>query len=479
MATQYGLTDKGPNIKRLDVILDEMQEHIVLRTGRNIKQNKQSFLNHELTNVSDKIAELWEFGQELYGAMYPTSATGISLDNSCEYGGVPRETAAKSYYKILCTGTDGTTIPEGTLIASDTNPAINLSLPSEAQITRAAFNKAEVILASPSAISALSVALNGTLYTVTPDTAKTTAENLAALAEAITDEDFTVTAEEEVLTIEAVDETSANVMVLSENLTTQTVGSVITFATVDDGDIVIPNGVITKIVKTVAGLDSVVNVGDYIAGQLIETDEEYRKSYTNKIYNRSSAMLESIRSAILQNVQGVLSVADYENYTDVTDDAGRPPHSIEVVVDGGDATEIAQQILNKKAGGIQTYGNVSVTLYGVYGEEIPIHFNRPTYVKVWFKVGVTLSTTTNPPTNYAELLEEQIIAKMDALEAGDSVIPQTFNLQVSGVDYIDVWLFATTDAGTMPTAYDKRVVSVSARERAVTDADRIEVVIDG
>ena len=81
-----------------------------------------------------------------------------------------------------------------------------------------------------------------------------------------------------------------------------------------------------------------------------------------------------------------------------------------------------------------------------------VRFNRPTYVKVWFKVGITLSPNTNPPTNYVELVKEQILEKMSVLGAGENVIPQKFNLQVSGIDYIDVWLFATPNDGDMPTA---------------------------
>ena len=180
-------------------------------------------------------------------------------------------------------------------------------------------------------------------------------------------------------------------------------------------------------------------------------------------------MLESIKSAILKNVQGVVSVAPYENCTNEVDSAGRWPHSIEVVVEGGDATEIAQQILNTKAGGINTFGSVETTLHGVYGEDIVVRFNRPTYVKVWFKVGVTLSPNTNPPTNYVELVKEQILEKMSVLGAGENVIPQKFNLQVS----------ATPNDGDMPTGYTQRSVSISARERAVTDENRIEVVMDG
>lgn len=317
------------------------------------------------------------------------------------------------------------------------------------------------------------------VYTITPDPKQSTSEALEALGTAITDKDFHVTVINDTIVIEAVDETSANTLVLSENLTTASVGSIVTFETVDAGNIFIPNGVITKIVKAVPGLTAVSNVGSYVAGRLAESDVEFRRSYADKIYNRSSAMLESIKSAILKNVQGVVSVAPYENCTNEVDSAGRWPHSIEVVVEGGDATEIAQQILNTKAGGINTFGSVETTLHGVYGEDIVVRFNRPTYVKVWFKVGITLSPNTNPPTNYVELVKEQILEKMSVLGAGENVIPQKFNLQVSGIDYIDVWLFATPNDGDMPTGYTQRSVSISARERAVTDENRIEVVMDG
>ena len=456
-----------------------MHSKMTERLGVNTRQNPQSLLNHTLTNVADEIAELWEFGVDVYHSQYTSSATGVSLDYAAQFGGSTREMAAKSYYSILCTGLDGTTIPAGTVIASDTNPATSLTATADATITRSAFNKATVILASPAATTALGVALNGNLYTITPDPKQSTSEALEALGTAITDKDFHVTVINDTIVIEAVDETSSNTLVLSENLTTASVGSIVTFETAEPGDIFIPNGVITKITKAVPGMESVVNVGSYVAGQLAESDVEFRKSYTNKIYNRSSAMLESIKSAILKNVQGVVSVAPYENCTNEVDSAGRWPHSIEVVVEGGDATEIAQQILNTKAGGINTFGSVETTLHGVYGEDIVVRFNRPTYVKVWFKVGVTLSPNTNPPTNYVELVKEQILEKMSVLGAGENVIPQKFNLQVSGIDYIDVWLFATPNDGDMPTGYTQRSVSISARERAVTDENRIEVVMDG
>lgn len=474
MAEQYGLTPNGPNIKRLDVILDEMHTALSEKLEVNTRLNPKSLLNHLLTNVADQIAELWEYGSEVYYSQYPSSATGSSLDNAAQFGGSTRAMPAKSYYHILCTGVDGTTVPAGTIISTNTNPAVNLTLETDAVITRSAFNKAVIVLAAPSPASALSIVLNGALYS---------AESLEEFSTKVKDEAFTVSYTENRLTIEAKDTVSANTMVLSDNLTTETVASVMMFGTEEYGDISIPNGAITRIVRAVSGLNKVENVGSYISGRLMETDTEFRQSYIEKIYNRSSNMLESIKSAIMSNVLGVTSVAPYENDTDEVDDMGRPPHSIEIVVDGGNQTEIAEQILKTKAGGISTYGSVETTLAGVYGEEIVVRFNRPTPVYIWFQVRVTLSTSVNPPINYSDLIKEVILECMANVDAGGDVLPQQFTIElykrVPGIDYFDIRLKGTTNPEESVEEYPDRSIAITARQRATTDEDKIGVVIDG
>jgi len=481
---KYGLTPKGPNIKRLDVIVDEMHSSMTEKVGVNTRQNPQSFLNHGFTNVADKIAELWEFGAEIHYSQYPATAEDVYLDSAAQFGGSTRGMPAPSYYHVLCTGIDGTVIPAGTLIASDTNPTTQLVLREQKVISRSNFNTATVKLAVSESTSALTVALNGTLYTFIPEEETHALAALQGLAASIQDKDFTTSIDEEnaMLRIAAVDVTSGNSLILSENLTTETVGAIITFATEDDGDILLPKGVVTKIVKAVTGLRSVVNVGSYIAGQLAESDIEFRKSYADKIFSRSSRMLESIKSTILDNVQGVTSVAPYENFSSVVDNMGRWPHSIEIVVDGGDQNEIARQILASKAGGINTYGSVEVEVPGEYGEDITIRFNRPTYLRVWFHVGITMSKSVSLPSNYADLIKGVILDWMEGVDTGVDIVPQRviskIDAAVSGIDYVDITLAVTEDEHR-PASYDKRSVTVSPRERAVVSTERIEVVIDG
>lgn len=482
--SEYGLTSNGPNIKRLDVILEEMHADMSEFLGVNTRQNPKSFLNHHLTNVADLFAELWEFGEDVYWSMYPSTAEGISLDNAAQYGGSTREGAAKSYYPVHCTGRDGMTLASGTMISSDTNPTTYLSLTAPRELSRSSFNQAAIKVASTEGNEVYTAAINGAVFSYAANTTDQK-EILDGLATAITDEGFTTEVDEEnlVLYLNAVDLISQNALVLSENLTTETVTCVITFGTMETGDILLPDGVITNIVKADSGLLSVVNQCGYIAGRKEETDTEFRQSYADKIYTRSSRMLESIRSAILNNVQGVTSVAPYENPSHEWDDHGRPPHSIEIVVDGGDSTEIAKQILKEKAGGINTFGDVAVLVAGKYDEDITIRFNRPTKVYTWFRLGITLRKNEGIPPNYVDLLRAVVLENVDGLNAGEDVVPQEFMSNLyqacSGIGYIDISMFTTTDSGAEPETYTERSVEITARQRAYTTESMIEVVIDG
>lgn len=482
MPNGYGVTEKGLVVKRLDRILDELHDDLSAGWGVNTRLNPKSYLNVLLTDFADKIAELWEFGGEIYNSMYPSSAEGISLDNAAQFGGSTRAAAAKTYYPIHCTGVDGTVVPAGTMIRSNTNPSISFVSSETKELSRQSFNKAWIRVLTVQAGSVYTIALNGALFSVNGAAGFTESTILAGLAEAIKCEDFTAKVVENLLFIEAVNLQSSNVLILTENLTTERVTSIINFASEDYGEIILPDGVITEIVKSVPGLTECCNLSGYIAGRLRETDTEFRRSYANKIFARSLRMLDSIKSAVLQNVQGVRSVAAFENDSNETDSAGRPPHSIEIIVDGGADQKIAEQILAQKAGGITTYGNVVVDVPGEEGENIPVRFNRPAYVYVWFKVIVTIGDDEELPINYVELIKDTIIGQMNNIGAGQKVMPQKFiagiYANVAGIDYVDIDAFSSTDLAEVPDNYTEKIVSINPRQRAVTDKTRIEVVID-
>lgn len=384
---------------------------------------------------------------------------------------------------------EGITLDEETLIESDTNPAIKFLSAEERTISRSSFNKAKVKVVSTQPGEAYTVALNGTLYSYTckaQDGPEAILGGLRDLILADEAEAFTASVDSEnvLLIIEAADVESENSMLLTDNLTTESVTAIISFASEEPGEVSLPNGAITKIVTAPTGFLSCTNLCGYVAGRLLETDVELRQSYVDKIFSRSSRMTDSIRSAILANCAGVTAVQVYENRTNETDSEGRPPHSVEAVVDGGSNSDIAEQILATVSAGITTYGSVSVDVPGEDDDMIEVCFNRPTYIYCWFKVTLTISKASLVPANYAELVETAIVDAMSQVENGEDVVPQQQFLpaiyeQVPGISYIDVSIYTTTSASEgQPSSYPLRSVEITNRQRAMTSSTRIEVALD-
>lgn len=486
---EYGITETGLRIKRFDTILSEINAFQTEGFGVQVGANTRSFLNVLNTGVADKIAELWELGADIYHNLSPMSADGAALDNAVQFGGNSREKARSTYYPIHCECTEGITLDEETLIESDTNPAIKFLSAEERTISRSAFNKAKVKVVSTQAGEAYTVALNGTLYSYTckaQDGPEAILGGLRDLILADEAEAFTASVDSEnvLLIIEAADVESENSMLLTDNLTTESVTAIISFASEEPGEVSLPNGAITKIVTAPTGFLSCTNLCGYVAGRLLETDVELRQSYVDKIFSRSSRMTDSIRSAILANCAGVTAAQVYENRTNETDSEGRPPHSVEAVVDGGSNSDIAEQILATVSAGITTYGSVSVDVPGEDDDMIEVCFNRPTYIYCWFKVTLTISKASLVPANYAELVETAIVDAMSQVENGEDVVPQQQFLpaiyeQVPGISYIDVSIYTTTSASEgQPSSYPLRSVEITNRQRAMTSSTRIEVALD-
>ena len=486
---EYGITETGLRIKRFDTILSEINAFQTEGFGVQVGANTRSFLNTLNTSVADKIAELWELGADIYHNLSPMLAEGAALDNAVQFGGNSREKARSTYYPIHCECTEGITLDEETLIESDTNPAIKFLSAEERTISRSSFNKAKVKVVSTQPGEAYTVALNGTLYSYTckaQDGPEAILGGLRDLILADEAEAFTASVDGEnvLLVIEAADVESENSMLLTDNLTTESVTAIISFASEEPGEVSLPNGAITKIVTAPTGFLSCTNLCGYVAGRLLETDVELRQSYVDKIFSRSSRMTDSIRSAILANCAGVTAAQVYENRTNETDSEGRPPHSVEAVVDGGSNSDIAEQILATVSAGITTYGSVSVDVPGEDDDMIEVCFNRPTYIYCWFKVTLTISKSSLVPANYAELVETAIVDAMSQVENGEDVVPQQQFLpaiyeQVPGISYIDVSIYTTTSASEgQPSSYPLRSVEITNRQRAMTSSTRIEVALD-
>ena len=164
---------------------------------------------------------------------------------------------------------------------------------------------------------------------------------------------------------------------------------------------------------------------------------------------------------------------------------GRPPKSVEIIVDGGDDGEIANTIYQKKTNGVRAYGNIIMDVSDMFGNIHKIGFSRPDYLYVWLRVVITGKDGKAMAPNFIQLTQDSILEDGKNLQVGDSVYLQTFlaNIysKVVSVSMVDIMAFAASTEKYIPAGeeYTLRNVLVSHRQKAVLDASRIEVVLDG
>lgn len=481
---KYGITDKGFVLKRLDVIQEEVHADLTEGFGVDTRLLGTSFLKTLVTTFTGQIADLWETAQESYYAKFPATAEGVNLDNAVQYGGIRRTPNKRTCYPLHCTGDDGTHVRDGVVVATNTMPEIRLYAAQEFQITRESFNSVDVAVAAPQE-GIYTVIINGESYSYN----SLDGEEMSIIAGLETamksNPEYTVEAVAgefgNVLRIVDTIQARSNLLVLSDNLTTASVTTIANFYTQDYGRITLPGGIVTKMVNNISGFKSVTNCLEPVYGRLAETDIELRQSYIAKSALRSNTMIDSIVAELLNNVANVESASGYENDTEMVNARGMPPHSIEIIVEGGDASEIAGAILRRKAGGIQTYGNVVVDVPGSYGDSIPVRFNRPEYLYAWLKV-VLHGDAGRLQVNYARLAVQSVMEDGSRLSAGESLLTQLLNegiySKVAGVTYIDIYTAYSIDASYVPgeSDYQLKNISATSRQKVLIDENRIEVV---
>ena len=477
----YGITDKGFVLKRLDTILEEIHTDLTDGWKVDTRLAGTSFLNTLITTFGNQIANLWETAQDSYYAKYPATATELNLDHAVQYGGIKRAGDKRTSYILHCTGDDGTYVRENAVVATNTTPEIRLFSAEEFQIARERFNKVSVIVASEDT-GVYTVSINGNQYSYSNPQGGKSSAILAGLAAAIKDEGYEVKVEDDVLIINDKTKTRENVLTLTDNLTTSSVTSLANFLTNDYGKITLPYNIVTRMVNNITGFTAVTKLLEPTYGRKRETDIELRQSYIAKSALRSNTMIESIIAELLNNVEDVESASGYENDMDVTDERGLPPHSIEIIVEGGDNTAIAKAIFRRKAGGIQTHGSVVVNVPGEYGDTIPVRFNRPEYLYAWLKVQLE-GDEAKIPVNYSSLTKQSLMEDGAQMTAGTSLLTQLLNEgiydRVAGLTKIIIYTAYTTDSTVIPGDGDYQRdenIMATSRQKVLIDENRIEVV---
>ncbi|SYF70739.1 baseplate J/gp47 family protein [Klebsiella pneumoniae] len=197
-------------------------------------------------------------------------------------------------------------------------------------------------------------------------------------------------------------------------------GTVVATATcANSGAVAAVAGSVNGINTPTRGWASVTNPLAATVGVAAETDAELRVRQSQSVALASLTPFDAVDGAIA-NVEGVTRHKLFENDREVTDSNGLPPHSISAVVEGGDATEIANTIRSVKGQGVSTYGTTSVIVTDKYGNPYTIRFSRPIDVPVY--VSITLKALTGYSSEVGDEIKAAVAAYINSLAIGDSVL---------------------------------------------------------
>ena len=143
-------------------------------------------------------------------------------------------------------------------------------------------------------------------------------------------------------------------------------------------------GELHTIVNPISGINTGYNYSNVTNGQDKENDLEFRERFLSGRSGVSYWNVNGITRTLLA-LDGVSSAIVIENDTAATVN-DLPPHSIHVVVYGGDEDEIAKVIFERTDPGIQKYGAISKKIADINGNYRTVKFSRPTNVNIHFKL---------------------------------------------------------------------------------------------
>jgi hypothetical protein len=471
------VTATGLVTKRFPEILTELQDALISVSGNpNLDVSDSSVLGVLNSVYAASAAEGQDLIQAVYSAGDIDRAEGIVLDNLVSYIGLTRLKGKKSNGFIYFTSTN---IPD--VIASGTKVvSVNRDVALTTNVTRIDTSLCyDVTLDFTVASSATyTVNINGVAYTYTSDGSATKSEIANGLAAAITTP-LVVTAVAGDFKLKLTSASSGNTLAI--NLIT---GNMSVFsATKRTAAIAENEGAIEFEALSLSRLEtprngvSVYNLQSFTIGSSRETDIELRARHA------ASTQLVGLRTeaAIVARVlaiEGVTKATIRDNVLDTTDVVtGLPAHSFEVVVKGGDNTDVASAILYTKSAGIQTYGNLAVNVTDSDGVTRTINFSRPEDVIVWVKIQYELYDEEVVPSDIENLIKEQVLEYGEGLEVGEDVIPTRFlpNLykNISGLGKIVVSLATTADELTPPSTYSEDTITIGEFEESRFTLSRI------
>jgi uncharacterized phage protein gp47/JayE len=451
-----GLTSNGFEIKTEEDVVADIQAEIDTQfgaiNGAKLSTGPLATLVHIIARLC---AALWLLGLTIYSSGSPSSAFGVILDRLMELVGIIRLLAQNSTGYVVATGTNGTVLSLGRRIKN----AVTLTY---WQTTEAKTITTASAWVASTAYAKYDLRTNdtGKLYVCTVAGTSAGSGGPTGTGTAIVDGSCTW-----------------------RYVATSPAGVVVAIESELEGQIVGAAGNLTVIESAVGGWDAVMNPLDAELGRETETDAALRIRHKQLLRQTGNAALDAILSDVAK-ITGVTRVFCFKNDTDITDADGVPPHSVEVLVQGGTDAAVAAGLIGAVAAGIRTHGSVSVVVTDTQGFPQTIKFSRPTVVNLYLEYDVVIDSTKFPSDGDAQIKQ----AAVDFSEAlpvggvsftygglgiGDDLVADQYRTppkQVSGVTQV-----SALRIGNAPSPVGTGNYVITGRQVADLDTSRIAV----
>lgn len=503
----YGVTELGFNRPFLPEIRDAIIDELKVRFPNDTFSTDPSSLTGAIIDVhASKLAEMWEVLESIYFSMFPSTAYGKQLDEVVSMAGITRKG-----------GTPSTAVALGVINEGDQPVSIPQGMEVKSSITDNVWEVEDGVDIDPSlGVNYFSfevnnsnlfpvhfLMINGTTYIYMGSGKDPVQDIIQGICSQIQDGEITYTISG---TVGKVKCRYPNTMTVSGSATIlfKEYGSEFILKTKEDiSEAAAPNSLVIIEGNAPQNLAYVTNESFGIAGSHPETDEELRRRFLVSLPLRSSTMIESIESHLINSIPDIEDIRIYENDTDVVDMKEMPPHSILVIIKGGAASnhDIAEKILQKKAAGIKAWAgpdgsglyrsnqvieNVDVVVGGLT-QTFEVGFARPVPMYLWVLCeyeGISFIPEQEPSESPFPLQDGERIIKealMRDFSIGKDVITQSFYGPVyralDSVGNLRVSTFLTDDSMYEPSngEYSAGNKKVWYNEIAVLDPRRIIV----
>lgn len=498
----FGVTDQGFVRKRLADIKLEREQDLRDALGENINLLPEEVLGQLVGVGSEREALIWEDMEALYNSYYPDLSEGVSLDNGASITGSIRKNPSESQIVgQLLFGVVGTTILQGNIVSVFENSPARFVTLSDVTLIAGVDEIQDITFSATPTSGSFRLSFGGLLTALIDfdDTAADVKTKLEALSSIPTGSitvtgsfaaGFTITfinpgstglgkRDVQILVAPSSDNTLSDGSPVGITIVETTKGipqGEVNMQAETQGAVDAPSNTLNVIETPVGGWTDTVNPLDATVGTAIESDPEFKIRRREEVAKAGATTPDAV-FADVSSVEDVTAVVVFFNKLDIPDLDGRPPHSIDIVVQDGDEDDIAIGIFGTVGGGITFVGDITKFVTDSQGLPQSIKFSRPTEIDIHVEIDLTIDTDIFPVDGIAQV-DALILAYGNALTIGQDVIvfgsDPALSCSFESVPGItDIVIRVGKTAG--PTLDDN--VAIALRERAEFDSSRITTVV--